>query len=247
MLRSVRDLTIIAALTAASLALTSPARADEEPGKPPLLGISAEASREVANDEMNVLMRVERQSEDLAAANRDALGRINALLAKARGIEGIESSLAGVGSSPIHAEDRKADGKVEHRITGWHVHADASLKSRDVQALSTLIGELGEDARILSVGFSVSKEARTKIEAELLAEASKAFNERAAMIAQALGYAGFEIERINVGTTGMPRPYRPVAQEAMMSMRAAAAPDFADSVGESTLSANANGQVWLRR
>src|SRR5690606_24481680 len=95
-------------------------------------------------------------------------------------------------------------------------------------------------------GFTVSKEARAKVEAELLVEASKAFNERAAMIAKSLGYNGFEIERINVGTAGMPRPYRPVAQEAMM-MKSAAAPDFADSVGESTLSADANGQVWLRR
>jgi len=33
--------------------------------------------------------------------------------------------------------------------------------------------------------------------------------------------------------------------EAMMTMKAAA-PDFAESVGESTISANANGQVWLR-
>ncbi len=246
MLRSLRDLTLLAALAVAALSISTPARADEEPGKPPLLGISAEASRDVANDEMNVVMRVERQSENLATANRDALGRINALLEKARGVAGVESSLAGVGSSPIHAESRQADGKTERTITGWHVHADASLKSRDVQALSKLIGELGDEARILSVGFTVSKEARAKVEAELLVEASKAFNERAAMIANSLGYARFEIERINVGTAGMPRPYRPVAQEAMM-MKAAAAPDFAESVGESTLSANANGQVWLRR
>src|SRR5690606_11793776 len=148
MIRFLRDLTLLAALAAATLAVTPSARADEEPGKPPLLGISAEASREVANDEMNVTMRVERQSEDLATANRDALGRINALLDKARGVAGVESSLAGVGSSPIHAESRQADGKTERTITGWHVHADASLKSRDIQALSKLIGELGDDARI---------------------------------------------------------------------------------------------------
>jgi len=246
MLRPLRDLALLAALAAATLAVTTPARADEKPDNPPLLGISAEASREVANDEMNVIMRVDRQSEDLATANRDALARINALLERARAVAGIESSLSGVGSNPVHAESRQADGKTERKITGWHVHADATLKSRDVQALSKLIGELGEDARILSVGFTVSKEARAKVEAELLVEASKAFNERAAMIAKSLGYNGFEIERINVGTAGMPRPYRPVAQEAMM-MKSAAAPDFADSVGESTLSANANGQVWLRR
>lgn len=246
MLRSIRHLSILAAIAVAALCISGTARADEEPGKPPLLGVSAEASREVANDEMNVVMRVERQSEDLASANRDALGRINALLAKARGVDGIESSLAGVGSNPIHAESRQADGKTERTITGWHVHADASLKSRDVGALSKLIGELGEDARILSVGFSVSKETRSRVEAELLVEAAKAFNERAGMIANSLGYAGYEIERINVGTAGMPRPYRAVAQEAMMGMKAAA-PDFSDSVGESTLSANANGQVWLRR
>lgn len=246
MLRALRAITLLAVLAAATLAIAGPAQADEEPAKPPLLGLSADASRDVANDEMNVVMRVERQSENLATANRDALGRINTLLERARGVTGVESSLAGVGSNPIHAESRQADGKIERKVTGWHVHADASLKSRDIQALSKLIGELGEDARILSVGFTVSKQARARIEAELLVEASKAFNERAAMIANSLGYAGFEIERINVGTAGTPRPYRAVAQEAMM-LKAAAAPDFADSVGESTLSANANGQVWLRR
>jgi predicted secreted protein len=246
MLRPIRDLGLLAAVaTVAALSIGNPARAAEEPGKPPLLGVSADVSREVPNDEMNVVMRVERQSAELASANRDALERINALLARARSVPGIESSLAGIGSNPVHAESRTADGKTERTITGWHVHADASLSSRDVQALSRLVGELGEDARILSVGFSVSKETRSRIESELLAEAAKAFNERAAVIAKALGYDGFEIERVHVGTAGAPRPYRPVA-EAMMTMKAAA-PDFAESVGESTLSANANGQVWLRR
>src|SRR5690606_27920235 len=103
------------------------------------------------------------------------------------------------------------DGKTERTVTGWHVHADASLKARDIQALSRLIGELGDDARILSVRFTVSRQAQAQVEAELLVEASKAFNERAAMIANSLGYASFEIERINVGTAGMPRPYRAVA------------------------------------
>lgn len=245
MLRSIRDLGLIAAIAVvAAFSSGNTARAAEEPGKPPLLGVSVDVSREVANDEMNVVMRVERQSADLASANRDALERINALLARARGVPGVESSLAGVGSSPVHAQSRTADGKTERTITGWHVHADASLSSRDIQALSRLIGELGEDARILSVGFSVSKETRSRVESELLAEAAQAFNERAAMVAKSLGFQGFEIERVHVGTAGMPRPYRPVG-EAMMTMKAAA-PDFAESVGESTISANANGQVWLR-
>src|SRR5690606_21786581 len=158
------------------------ARADEVPGNPPLLGLSAEVSREVANDEMNVLMRVERQGEELAPINRDALARINALLAKAREVAGVESSLAGVGSNPIQAESRQADGTVESRVTGAHVHADASRQWLDIQALSMLIGGLGEVARVLSVGFSVSQETRSRVEAELLAEASKVFNEGAAAI-----------------------------------------------------------------
>jgi predicted secreted protein len=246
MLRPIRDLGLLAAVaTAAALSIGNTAHAAEEPDNPPLLGVSADVSREVANDEMNVVMRVERQSADLASANRDALERINALLAKARSVPGVDANLAGVGSSPVYAESRTTDGKTERAITGWHVHADAALDSRDIQALSRLVGELGEDARILSLGFSVSKETRARIEAELLAEAAKAFNERAGMVAKSLGFAGFEIERVHVGTAGTPRPYRPVAQEAMMMK--AAAPDFSGSAGESTLSANANGQVWLRR
>lgn len=246
MLRSIRNFGLAAALAAATaLSPGNAAQAAEEPGKPPLLGVSADVSREVPNDEMNVIMRVERQSADLASANRDALERIDALLAKARGIPGIESSLAGVGSSPVHAESRTSDGRTERTITGWHVHADASLSSRDIESLSKLVGELGEDARILSVGFSVSKETRARVEGELLGEAARAFNERAAMVAKSLGFASFEIERVHVGTAGAPRPYRP-AGEAMMAMKAAA-PDFAESVGESTITANANGQVWLRR
>ena len=95
MLRPIRDLGLLAAVaTVAALSIGNPARAAEEPGKPPLLGVSADVSREVPNDEMNVVMRVERQSAELASANRDALERINALLARARSVPGIESSLA---------------------------------------------------------------------------------------------------------------------------------------------------------
>jgi predicted secreted protein len=238
----------IALTTVLALLPGAPARAADGGGdadKPPLLGISADASREVANDEMNVLLRVERQSDELATANRDALARIDALLARARGVAGVESSLAGVGSNPIYAESKADGGPRERRITGWHVHADATLKSRDIEALSKLVGEFGDQARILSIGFAVSQQTRRQVESELLVEAAKAFDERARILAQSLGFSGFDIQHVSVAAGGMPRPYRAVAQEALASMKAA--PDFSGAAGESTVTATANGQVWLRR
>src|SRR5690606_41495703 len=107
MLRSIRDLGLIAAIAVvAAFSSGNTARAAEEPGKPPLLGVSVDVSREVANDEMNVVMRVERQIADLASAKRDALERINALLARARRVPGVESSPSGLGSSPGAAAPR---------------------------------------------------------------------------------------------------------------------------------------------
>lgn len=236
----------IAALAAVVLAGPVPVSAEENPKDPPLLTVSVEAARQLANDEMNVLMRVERESRELAEANRDALERINALLARAGKVDGVKTSLSSIRSNPVYAEVRRDENKTEKEVSGWRVHAEALLRSRDMPTLSRLIGELAADARVMSVGFTVSQQMRDQVEAELLLEAARAFNERAAAVAGALGFAGFDIERVSVGTGRMPPLYRPVAQEAMMSMRAAAAPDFSDSAGESTMSATASGQVWLR-
>lgn len=243
-----RVFVLAAVLAAGLLSLVPPASAESQPGKPPLLAISASAERDVANDEMNVVMRVEQQGKDLASTHREALTRIDALLANARAVEAVESSLSAMGSNPVYAEARREDGKVEREIAGWHVQADAVLKSRNIQALSKLIGELAGDARVVSVTFSVSRAARKQVEDELLVEAAQAFRARAANLATTLGYGSYEIEQVSIGATGMPRPYRPVAQEALVSLKAAAAPvaDFAGAAGESSLSANANGQVWLR-
>jgi predicted secreted protein len=99
------------------------------------------------------------------------------------------------------------------QITGWRVRAELVLEGRDFKTVSALAGKLQPTMKIAGMAFSLSRPARERAEAALLAEALRKFQARAEAIAKTVGFPGYTLGQITVRSEGP--MVQPVAFRAM--------------------------------
>ena len=73
------------------------------------------------------------------------------------------------------------------KVTGWSVRQSIRLESKNMEKLSTLIGEMQKSLKVESIGYQVSPETLRATEDGLMNEAMKAFQQRAELITRELG------------------------------------------------------------
>jgi len=95
-----------------------------------------------------------------------------------------------------------------------------------------------------NLSYSVSREAREKVEGEVTAQAIARFRAKAADYAKAFGYAGFTLREVNVNADGATPP-RPYQMKAALSSMAAAAP-MPVAAGSGSVTARVNGSVQMK-
>lgn len=231
-----------ARLAAALLALAGAGPlAAQAPAPPvaaaPTLSLDAQARASVPNDEMIVILAVEREGPQPGPLNEAVLRQLEAALAEARAVDGVKARVGSVFTSPLP----RPDGRVQ----AWRVRGEAVLESTRTQALAGLGGRLAERMQIAGVQFRLSEDRRQAEERRLLADAARAFRTRAADAAAAFGFAGYELGELTVsGGGGGPGP-RPMAS-ARGAAEAMAVPIPTDG-GESDVVVSVAGKVQLRR
>ena len=144
----------------------------------PTLQLDAKASATVANDEMVVVLAVERDGQQLAPINEAVVSQLNAAIAEARRVEGVRARLGSLSTFPSFTREGKANG--------WRVRGEVVLESRMLQQLSQLTGRLSEKMQLASVMFRLSSERRRIEEDRLLSEAAKSFQDKATQAATAM-------------------------------------------------------------
>jgi predicted secreted protein len=220
----------LAAALAASAALAQPV---PEP-RFNQVDLQAEVSREVQNDLMTATLVAE--ANDPSAAQVAAqLNRLTADALKTAGeFKAIKTRSGFTNTFPVY--DRTG------KLTGWRGRSEVRLESKDVAAMSTLIGRLQSSLQLGGVQFTVSPEVRRQVQNELLTEAVAAFRDRADIATRALGGRSYKIRRVSLNTGGFVPGLRP-----MMAERAAAAspavPPPSFEGGTSMVQVSASGTV----
>jgi predicted secreted protein len=127
------------------------------------------------------------------------------------------------------------------KIDGWRMRSELVLESKDQGSVSELLGKLQQmRLAVGNVNLLPSPETRRRVEDEATREAIRAFQSRAAVIAEQLG-KGWKLKQLNVQQGGgMPQPMM-MARGAMVA-EAAPAPLEA---GESLVTTNVSGQIEL--
>jgi len=205
----------------------------------PTLQLDAMASATIANDEMVVVLAVERDGQQIAPINEAVVSQLNAALAEARRVEGVRARLGSISTFPNFTREGKPNG--------WRVRGEIVLESRMLEQLAQLTGRLSEKMQLASVSFRLSSERRRVEEDRLLSEAAKSFQNKATQAATAFGFKSFQIRELSLRPGGkvQPRPVYMGRSADAMPMAASAPPPVPTDGGESEVVVSVSGTVDL--
>ena len=200
-----------------------------------LVDLAAEASRPAANDMVRASVYSEVTGKNPPELAQGANADIAEALKLIRTKSGVSVKSGQNSTYPLYNQGQKIDG--------WRMRSELVLESKDQGSVSELLGKLQQmRLAVGDVSMLPSPETRRKVEDESTREAIRAFQNRAAVIAEQLG-KGWKIKQLNVQQGGqMPMPMMRAARGVMMAAEAAAAPLEA---GESLVTTNVSGQIEL--
>lgn len=201
--------------------------------KPPVLELSAEASRPAANDQVNAVLSAEAAGPALGELSRQINATIADALKVSKAYPSVKVQTGNTSTYPTYSKSGKIDS--------WRMRSEISLESGDTAAISELIGKLQTSLGVSRLVMQPSSDTRKKAENEAMLDALAAFKARAKVVADALGKS-YQIKHLSVSTGG--RIAEPMFHMAAKSAMSEAAP-MPIEAGESQVTANISGQVEL--
>lgn len=225
----------MALLTVAAAA--GPAAAQTVPPPQNVVSLQASATVEVPKDVLTVVFSTTRDATDAASVQAALKQAVDAVLGETRKIAKPGQVEVRTGQFSLYPRTSAKGG-----IAGWQGTAEVVLEGKDVAAIAAFAGRQ-QAMPVGRVGFSLSREAREKVDAEVTSQAIAQFRQRADFVARQFGFNGWTLREVAVNSeappVGMP----------MMRM-AARAPGVADEslpveAGKAAVTATVSGSVQL--
>ena len=204
-----------------------------------IVQLSANAAVEVQQDILTINMSTTREAADASVVQTQLKTALETALAEAK--KGSQSDQLDVrtGNFSLYPRYTK-DGK----INGWQGTTELVLEGRDFAKISAAAGKI-QTLTIANVAFSLSREQRTKVEAEAQNTAVERFRAKATDIAKSFGMGNYNVREVTVSAGDQGYPPRPRMAEMSMKMASADAPVPVES-GKSTVTVTVSGSVQLR-
>ncbi len=223
------------------VALAAPALAQTPatvPVAPPqnVVSLSASASVEVTKDVLSVVFATSRDGADAAVVQAQLKSAVDAVLGEARKIARPGQVEVQTGNFALYPRYAPKGG-----LNGWQGSAEVVVEGKDIAAIAALAGRV-QAMPVARVAFSLSREAREKVDADVTAMAIARFRARAEFVAKQLGFVGWSIREIAVNTE---QPPAGVPMMRMQASRAAADEALPVEAGKATVTASVSGSVQL--
>lgn len=195
--------------------------------------LAAEASRPAANDMVRASIYSESTGNNPAELARRVNQEITAALKVIRDHPAVSVKSGQQSTYPIYGKEQK--------IENWRMRSELILESKELATVSELIGKLQQMRLALgSVSQMPSPATRRQVEDETTRDAIRAFQSRAAVVAEQLGKT-WKIKQLNIQQgSSVPMPM----MRASRAMVAEAAPAPLEA-GESQLTTTISGQIEL--
>ncbi|VVE43994.1 periplasmic or secreted protein [Pandoraea aquatica] len=203
-----------------------------------VLGLEANATKEVEQDTVHITMSAQEQGPDAATVSRNLTQKANKAMSVAKSQSAVDVHTGNVSLYPTTNRDGK--------ITAWRGRTELQMTSKDFGAASRLASQISDQMQMDGVSFSLSREAQEQTQAELTNQAIQAFRNQAQNNVKAFGYSGYTIRQVQVGANApvMPRAY---AMKAMaMSASADAAPPMQLEGGKTQVTVTVSGTVQMK-
>jgi predicted secreted protein len=221
-------------------ALSAPASAQVVPKDPEgVLSLNSSATVQVPNDWMTVQFSSSKEGTDAASVQAALKEALATAMNQARQVAKADG----------HVEVQGGGFSLQPRlnpkgiVNGWTGTTSLWVQGRDMGTIAELAGRV-QSMTVGSLDYSVSREAREKVEGEVAAQAIARFRAKAGDYAKAFGYSGFVMREVNVATdSGSPPPR-------VFANRAKVASAFSDAMpveaGTGAVTSNVNGTVQLK-
>lgn len=198
--------------------------------------LDAQAGQEVENDELWVSLSVSRDGSNPTDIIQAVLAKLNAAVAQARKLDGVQLQVGNVHTTPVWGPKGKTNQ--------WTAQAELSLVSTNTQALGQLASELSSLMQLNGIQFRLSKDKRLQVEKALLKDMATQFQDRASSIAVAFGFKSYRIQSLNFNPKH-DRPY-PMPMAMARSVAAdAAAINIPNEGGKTSVSVGLQASIEL--
>jgi predicted secreted protein len=230
-------------ILAASLAtLAAATTAQTLPPPQNVVSLNASASVEVVKDWLGVTFSTTKEGTDAGAVQAQLKQALDAALAEARKAAKPGQLEVQTGGFQLYPRYGQATPRGPAVINGWQGSTELVVQGRDAQAISQLTGRINT-LSIARVGWSLSREAREKVEADVQAEAITRFRARAEAVSKQFGFAGYTLREVSVSSEGSGPVPQPMMR--MQANMAAAAEALPVEAGKATVTATVSGSVQL--
>jgi predicted secreted protein len=239
------------ALHGATLALAAAlgagaAAAQPQPPVSGVISLTTTASVEVTKDVLGIVFSTTRDGADAQAVQSALKQALDAALAEARKIAKPGQADVQTGNFSLYPRYGNPKASGQPSIVGWQGTAELQVQGKDAAAIAQLSGRV-TTMSIARVGYTLSKEAREKVEAEVTARAIAEWRAKAQQMSQQFGYGGYTVREVNVATNeqgGGPIPMMRAAGAASMSAAAEALPTEA---GKGDVTALVSGSAQMTK
>lgn len=214
---------------------------------PPLSGVlslSSSATLEVPQDWLTVAFSATREGSDAQSVQTALKRSLETALGEARKVAKPGQVDVQTGSFSLHPRYTSPVRGAPPVISGWQGTAELIVQGQDVAAIAQLTGRV-QTMTIARVSYSLSREARVKVEADVTAQAIARWRAQAAHMSQQFGYSGYSVREVNVSTNDTPPP-QPLQ---MRAMRATGVADesLPTEAGKADVTANVTGSVQMMK
>ena len=188
-----------------------------------VLSLSASASVEVTQDVLTVTLAATQEGADAGAVQAQLTRSLDAALAAARKAAVPGQLDVSTGNFSLFPRYSPKPGPLQ-----WQGRAELRLSGRDSQAIAELTARI-TSMTVANVQYSLSREAREKVQAEVSAQAIQNFRAKAQSHARQFGFSGYDLREVQVNSDeSQPRPppmmvrasASPVAMEAALPIEA---------------------------
>jgi len=219
-----------------------------QPLNPPpsgVLSLSTSATAEVTKDVLAVTFSTTREGADAQAVQSALKQALDAALAEAKKIAKpgeVDVQTGNFSLYPRYTNPGKGGHPV---ISAWQGSAELGVQGKDIAAIAQLSGRI-QTMTVARVGYTLSREAREKVETEVTAQAIARWRAKAAQMSLQFGYSGYSVREVNVATNDAPQPPVPML---MRATRASSPVEEAlpTEAGKGEVTATVNGSAQMTR
>jgi len=201
--------------------------------------LSASGSVEVQQDLLSIAMNTTASGADANAVQTQLKQALDAALTIARpAVLPGQLDLRTGNFSLYPRYDRNG------KINGWQGSTELVLDGRDFSRITTTAGKI-QSLTMGNVSFALSRERRTKVEAEAQTIAIDRFKAKALEVSRGFGFTGYTLREVSINANDQSFQLRPRAM-AMQAKSAESDSAVPVEAGKSTVLVNVNGSVQMR-